>query len=302
MEKIQVAATGHSLNYLPEYLAVENGYFAEEGIELNAIVPSPWDKVITEIEQSTSNYALGGIWVPAMYHGNGKQLVPFAQLAARCPMVIVGRKEEQFQFENLIGKTILVPGGNGASPGMFLEQLLKEHDIDQAQVKMARCLSGAMMKELFVGGLGDYLLIDPISALKLSRETDNVIVTHLSQTGGAIPWSVYYCTPETLGADEEFQVKFSRALDKGMQFVNEHPAEEISALLTKLFPANELGDLITLVNAYREWGMWTSPEIDRPSCERWLQAIADGNLSAQPIPYEELVNHKVAARALNQTA
>ncbi len=298
MEKIQVAATGHSLNYLPEYLALENGYFAEEGIELNAIVPSPWDKVITEIEQSSSNYALGGIWVPAMYHGNGKTLVPFAQLAARCPLTIVGRKQAEFKFEDLVGKTILVPGGNGASPGMFLDVLLKEHGIDPATVNVARCLTGTMMKELYVGGLGDYLMIDPISALKLSRETSNVIVTHLSQSGGPIPWSVYYCTPETLGDDEALQIKFSRALARGMKFVNEHSAEEMSDLLAKLFPANELHDLIGLVNAYREWGMWTSPEIDRPSCERWLDGISDGNLSAQPIPYDELVNAKVAASAL----
>lgn len=299
MEKIQVAATGHSLNYLPEYVALEEGYFAEEGIELNAIVPSPWDKVITEIERSNSHYALGGIWVPAMYHGNGKALVPFAQLAARCPLVIVGRSESKFKFEDLVGKTILVPGGNGASPVMFLELLLKEHGIDLTQVNMARCLSGSMMKELYVGGLGDYLMIDPISALKLSRETDNVIVTHLSQTGGAVPWSVYYSVPETLGSDEEYQVKFTRALARGMKLVNNTPAEEISSLLAKLFPSNELSDLISLVNSYREWGMWTSPEIDRPSCERWLQGISDGNLSAKPVPYDELVNHKIVENALS---
>lgn len=298
MDKIQIAATGHSLNYLPEYLALENGYFAEESIELNAIVPDPWDKVISEIEQSTSHYALGGIWVPAMYHNHGKQLVPFAQLSARCPMTIVGRKAASFEISDLAGSTILVPGGNGASPGMFLELLLKEHQVELSSVKMARCLSGKMMKELFVGGLGDYLMIDPISALKLTRETDNVIVTHLSQTGGDIPWSVYYNTPGTVGDNPDVQVRFSRALAKGMDYVNQTPAQEMKALLEKLFPANDINDLITLVDAYREWGMWTSPLIDRPSCNRWQVGIADGNLAVAPIAYQDLVDSEIAEKAL----
>lgn len=298
MENIQVAATGHSLNYLPEYVALEMGFFQEVGIDETAIVPSPWDVVIDEIENSRSHYALGGIWVPTMFHHHGKQLVPFAQLSARCPMALVGRKQGDFEFKDLIGSTVLVPGGNGASPGMFLELLLNEHGIALESVKMARCLSGKQMKELFIGGLGDYLMIDPISALKIEDTTDNHIATHLSQSGGDIPWSVYYSTPNTMGADPQWQIKFTSALAKGMQYVIDHPAEELRPLLTKLFPANEIEALVQLVDHYRAWGMWTTPEVDKPSYQRWQKGIAAGNLTESPIPYEDLVNADIAESAL----
>ncbi|WP_447529700.1 ABC transporter substrate-binding protein [Vreelandella sp. TE19] len=297
MQTLQIAATGHSLNYLPEYVAVENGYFKEEGLDVSAIVPEPWDQVIDEIENSTSHFALGGIWVPTMYHGHGKALEPFAQLSARCPMAIVGRHDKALKFEELAGSTILVPGGNGSSPGMFLELLLEENGVALDSVNMARSLSGKMMKELFVGGLGDYLMIDPISALKLARETDNFIVTHLSQSGGDIPWSVYYTTPGTAGDDAEQQVRFMRGLQRGMQYVIDHPAEEMRPLLTRLFPHNDIEDLVTLVDDYRRWGMWTTPRIDEPSYQRWQRGIAAGNLTASPIPHETLVNTGIADRA-----
>lgn len=297
MQKLQIAATGHSLNYLPEYVAVEQGYFEQEGVEVDAIVPEPWDKVIDEIEDSTSHFALGGIWVPSMYHGHGKTLVPFAQLSARCPMTIVGRENKPLKFEELKGSTILVPGGNGSSPGIFLELLLEEHGVALDSVNMARSLSGKMMKELFVGGLGDYLMIDPISALRLARETDNFIVSHLSETGGDIPWSVYYSTPGTAGDDAEQQLRFMRGLDRGMQYVIDHSADEMRPLLARLFPNNDIEDLVTLVDAYRAWGMWTTPRIDPPSYHRWQKGIAAGNLTAAPIPYDTLNKAEIADRA-----
>ena len=60
MQTFHISATGHSLNYLPEYVAVDQGFFEEEGLRVTAEVPSPWDRVLDDIGTGKAQAALGG--------------------------------------------------------------------------------------------------------------------------------------------------------------------------------------------------------------------------------------------------
>src|SRR5262249_7071557 len=118
MQNFHVTATGHSLNYLPEYVAVWQGFFAEEGLTVTASVPSPWDLVLSDIGEGKADAALGGIWVPSMFHGRGQRYTPFAQVAARAPLAIIGRETPaDFSWEAMRGRTVAMKGSNGASVG-----------------------------------------------------------------------------------------------------------------------------------------------------------------------------------------
>lgn len=295
MTKFRVAATGHSVNYLPEYVAVSQGFFEAEGLQVEAIVPNPWDLVLKELNDGTSHVALGGIWVPSMYKDRGRQFVPFAKISARCPMVIVGRKNERFAFDDLRDAVVLVPGGNGASPGMFLEMLLAEHGVDRNAVKIVQNLSGAMLAELFVGGLGDYILLDPITALRVVRQAAAHIVSPLAKTGGPVPWSVYYSEAGSPGDDADLQKKFVRGLNRGIEWVLANPAENMRDLLARLFPKADVADVMRLVDDFRQWGMWDSATIDEASYDRWQRGTAEAYLIDEPIPHSSLVNASITS-------
>lgn len=295
MDVFQVAATGHSVNYLPEYIAAKQGFFAAEGLEVKAIVPNPWDLVLDEIEQSRSHVALGGVWVPAMFHGKGKHLIPFAKVSARCPMVIVGRKPEPIDLADLAHSTVLVPGGNGASPGMFLELLLAEQGVRQDQVKFVQNLSGSMLAQLFAGGLGDYLLIDPVSAKRLQRAGKGYVVSPLAVSGGAIPWSVYYSAAGTMGDDPALQERFYRALEKGMDYILTHPAHDMADFLQAHFPKIPLEDCIALIEDYKSWGMWDHAGIEEASYTRWQTGMLHTHLIDKPVPYADLIDTRIQA-------
>ena len=71
MQHFKISATGHSVNYLPEYVASWQGFFAAEGLAVSADVPNPWDLVLADLASGKANAALGGIWVPAMHFGRG---------------------------------------------------------------------------------------------------------------------------------------------------------------------------------------------------------------------------------------
>lgn len=296
MQNFHISATGHSLNYLPEYVAVWQGFFEEEGLDVTASVPSPWDLVLSDIGSGKAAAALGGIWVPSMFRGRGKRYVPFAQVAARAPLAIVGReKSEDFDWKAVPGKLISMKGSNGASVGLFIKLLLREHGIDSRDVRFVQDLDGKMLTDLFIGGMGDYLVIDYPSAVTLETSGAGHAVQALAVTGGNVPWSVYYTDGEADEAQIDTQTRFVRALARGMDWILANDAENYRDFLARTFPKFAPDLLIRLANVYRVNGMWTTPRIDPGAYARWQRGISDGHLTSAPIPYGDLIDSRPTA-------
>ncbi|TPX09374.1 uncharacterized protein E0L32_009418 [Thyridium curvatum] len=304
LERFHVSATGHSLNYLPEYIAARHGFFREQGLQVTVSVPNPWDLVLKELADGTAAAALGGIWVPSMYRGRVRQYTAFAQVANRAPLALVGRGPHAgrgFRFtDDVAGRTVLMKGSNGASVGLFFKMLLREAGVDPKAVDYVQDLDGKMLGELFAGGMGDYLLIDNLSARALvARYPGEMSIALETVTeGGDIPWSVYYreaasVTPAVLDAQE----RFCAALEKGMRWVLEHDAEEFRDELAEIFPAVPVDVAVELTNVFRRDNMWTTTSVDRKGYERWQKGIADGGLVEKPLAYEDIVNDGPASAA-----
>lgn len=298
MQRFHVSATGHSLNYLPEYVAVWQGFFTEESLEVTASVPSPWDVVLADLASGAADAALGGIWVPAMHHGRGRTYTPFAQVAARAPLAILGRERpEDFDWLKLPGKVVSMKGSNGASVGLFIKLLLREKGIDPASIGFVQDLDGALLARVFTGGMGDYLVIDYPSAMTLEAEGKGHVVAALPVEGGDVPWSVYYAEGEGDDARFDAQTRFSRALGRGMDWILAHEAAGYRDFLVKTFPRFDPDLLVRLTDVYRKVGMWTTPVVDEAAYARWQRGIADGHLVDAPIPYRDLIDTRPTQRA-----
>ncbi|WP_347312072.1 ABC transporter substrate-binding protein [Defluviimonas sp. SAOS-178_SWC] len=289
MTPFHVTATGHSLNYLPEYVAVDQGFFADEDLTVTASVPRPWDRVLDDLRDGTASAALGGIWVPSMYRDRADHLVPFAQIAARAPLALLGREAAaDFSWQALPGKTVLMKGSNGASVGLYFKMRLREEGIDPGRIGFIQDLDGAMLSKLFLGGLGDYLVIDYPGALRLAAAGGCHIVQAFPVQGGPIPWSVYYALGPADDGRVQQQAVFCRALQRGMDWIQAREPESYGDFLTRIFPALPVDILLRAARTYRENAMWTTPLIDPEGYERWQLGIADGHLISAPIPYETL--------------
>jgi NitT/TauT family transport system substrate-binding protein len=296
VHRFSVSATGHSLNYLPEYIANWRGFFAEEGLEVSVTVPKPWDLVLKELADGDADVVLGGIWVPSMYLGREQRYTPFAQVAARAPLALLGREtSEEFSWESLVGKVVLMKGSNGASVGVYFKMLLREHGIDPRSVDFVQDLDGAMLSTLFAGGMGDYLLIDYLSAAKAAESSAAHVVSAMISTGGDIPWSVYYAEGESTPDRLATQTAFVRALGRGMDWVLATDPEEYREFLATTFPAVPVDVTIRLTNEFRANGMWTTPRIDQAAYDRWQRGIADAFLTAAPIAYDDLIDRAPTA-------
>lgn len=291
MLDFHVSATGHSLNYLPEYIAVREGFFENEGLRVTASVPKPWDLVLEALRNGTAQAVLGGIWVPSMYFGRSTRFTAFAQIAARAPLAVVGReKAEDFAWDKLPGRVVLMKGSSGASAGLFFKQCLRENGVEPGRLGYIQDLDGAMLSELFHGGMGDYLVVDYPNALRMEAEGRGHVVQALSVTGGDVPWSVYYALGESTAERREIQERFSRALNLGMEWIKANDPDDYADFLAKTFPSLPVRILVSVARTYRAHGMWTTPRIDPEAYSRWQEGIGDGHLTAGPIPYDRLID------------
>lgn len=296
MQRFHISATGHSVNYLPEYVAAWQGFFADEDLDVTAVVPNPWDVVLSDLGSAEADAVLGGIWVPSMNFGRGVRYTPFAQVAARAPLAIVGREDPaDFDWAKMPGKVVSMKGSNGASVGLFTKLLLREHGVDPREVGFIQDLDGALLSRCFAGGMGDYLVVDYPAALALEAAGKGRVVAPLAVVGGDVPWSVYYVLGESDAARLDVHTRFARALGRGMDWILAREAAEYRDFLAKTFPRFDPDLLVGLTDTYRANGMWTTPRVDPTAYDRWQRGIADGHLVERPIPYAELIDVRPTA-------
>lgn len=294
MQRFHVSATGFSLNYLPQYIAQDRGFFAEAGLHLTSAVPAPWMQVLTDIDTGAAAAALGGIWVPALYHGRGRHYRAFCQMSSRCPLVLVARHPAgPFRWAQLADKVVIVSSTGGAGSHVFLSGLLHRAGVETA--RFVRDLDYDMLLELFLGGLGDYMLVDVPTAQRLVAEGLAHIALDLAQDAPPVPWSVYYAPAAALDAHPDLYARFMTAFQRGLDCLHGQDIAALADLVARLWPDLPTQTVIGWLAHFRAAGMWnTSARIDAEAFANWQEMLARADLIEQPVPYADLVRTPAA--------
>ena len=159
LETIRLAEVTHSLFYTPLYAAIENGYFEEEGIELELILTSGADKVSAAVLSNTVEIGFAGPESAIYVYENGENdfLVSFAGLTKRDGQFIVSRKKlEHFDISDLYDKEILV-GRTGGMPSLNFLNGVKNVDGDISKIKVNTSVDFASLSGSFIAGMGDFV-------------------------------------------------------------------------------------------------------------------------------------------------
>ena len=110
LTSVTLSEVAHSIFYAPQYVAIEKGFFEEEGIDLTLVNSAGADKVMTALISGDADIGFMGseasIYVYA--EGSSDYAVNFAQLTQRAGNFLVGREADaDFEWEDLKGKKIL---------------------------------------------------------------------------------------------------------------------------------------------------------------------------------------------------
>lgn len=118
--------------YAPQYVAIQEGYFAEEGIDLNLVTGFGADKTMTAVLSGEADIGFMGAEATIYAYAEGAKdsVVNFAQLTQRAGNFLVAREEDpDFSWQDLKGKKVL-GGLKRRQPERFLSIFLKKNNMD----------------------------------------------------------------------------------------------------------------------------------------------------------------------------
>lgn len=300
-KKVVLNEVAHSIFYAPMYVAIEEGYFAEEGIDLELVTGFGADKTMTAVLSGEADIGFMGSEASIYtYLGNTDDcVVNFAQLTQRAGNFLVAREPmESFTWADLKGKTIL-GGRKGGMPEMVFEYILKMNSIDPAaDVSIDQSIDFGSTAAAFSGGQGDFSVEFEPFATSLEQKGDGYIVASLGTDSGYVPYTAFCAKSSYMKKNPEIIQGFTNALQKGMDYVNSHSSAEIAKVIAPQFAETEESTITTIVDRYKSQDTWKENLIFEKDSFTLLQDILEdaGELEKR-VPYEDLVTTDYARKA-----
>ncbi|KML04451.1 hypothetical protein VL06_13780 [Rossellomorea marisflavi] len=301
LEKVRVAEVTRSIFYAPEYVAIEKGFFEDEG--LNVELKTTWggDKTMTALLSNGADIALVGSETSIYVHAQGSDdpVINFAQLTQTDGTFLVSReKVENFEWEQLKGTTFLGQR-KGGMPQMVGEFVLKEHGIDpHKDLDLIQNIDFANVANAFASGTGDYVQLFEPTASIFEKEGKGHIVASFGTESGHVPYTTFMAKESYMKKNDETVDKFTRALYKAQQWVDQASAKEIAEVIAPYFEDTDPAIMETVVDRYKSQGSFaTDPVLDQEEWENLQNIMDEAGELPERIDHDTLVNTSIAEKA-----
>ena len=188
----------------------------------------------------------------------------------------------------------------GGMPEMVFEYILKQNNIDPAKdVKIDQSIDFGSTAAAFSGGQGDFSVEFEPGATALETEGAGYVVASLGVDSGYVPYTAFSAKKSFMEKHPDVIQKFTNALQKGMDYVNSHSAEEIAKVIAPQFKDTDEKTITTIVSRYADQDTWKTDLVFEESSFRLLLDILQeaGELKEAPA-YEDLVVTEYAKNAL----
>ena len=293
LHKVRLQEVAHSIFYAPMYVAIEEGYFEAEGLDVELTNGNGADKVMTALIAGEADIGFMGpeATIYTYNEGNADYAVNFAQLTQRAGNFLVGRKADgNFSWQDLRGKTV-IGGRAGGMPQMVFEYILKMNGMDpKTDLTIIQNIDFGITAEAFVGGTGDYTVEFEPHATHIEAEGAGKVVASLGVDSGYVPYTCFSALGSYLEANPEVVECFVRGIQKGLDYVNSHTAEEIATIIQPQFAETDFETLKTIVERYLAQDTWKTDTIFTQEAFELLQNILEeAGVLEKRVDYEALV-------------
>lgn len=302
LDKVRVGEVTHSVFYAPQYAAIANGFFAEEGIEIELSNLQGADKVMSAVLSNQIEIGFCGPEASIYVFNEGREDYPqvFAQMTQRDGSFLVGKdKVDEFKWEQLKGKTV-IPGRRGGVPYMTFEYLIKQNGLDPAtDLVLDDSIQFSLMAGAFSGSDAEYVTLFEPTASMIEAENKGYILTSVGEESGDIPYTAYCAKTSYIAENEDLIERFTKALYKGLQWVEEHTPEEIAEVILDQFPDTDVAMLASSVERYKSIDAWKSdPAMTEESYNRLQDIMEEAGELDKRAPFDKIVNNTFANKVI----
>ena len=294
LRKIRVAEVTHSPFYTPFYVAIENGYFKEEGLDIELVLTPGADKVSAAVLSNDVEIGFAGPEASIYVYNGGEEdyIISFAGLTKRDGQFILAREAtDNFKLEDLYNKEILV-GRKGGMPSLNFLNALKNSNIDPKKININYSVEFAALSGSFIGGIGDYVNLFEPTATKLTKDNLGYVVASIGLMSGEVPYTAFNARKSFINNNEDVIRKFTKALNKGIKYTLENNETEIAKVILKQFPDSSLNDLSVIIKRYKDYDCFLdSTYISEKSFENLEDIMIDNDLLKSYVPYSDLIKN-----------
>lgn len=294
LRKIRVAEVTHSPFYTPFYVAIENGYFKEEGLDIELVLTPGADKVSAAVLSNDVEIGFAGPEASIYVYDGGEEdyIISFAGLTKRDGQFILAREAtDNFKLEDLYNKEILV-GRKGGMPSLNFLNALKKSNIDPKKININYSVEFAALSGSFIGGIGDYVNLFEPTATKLTKDNLGYVVASIGLMSGEVPYTAFNARKSFINNNEDVIRKFTKALNKGIKYTLENNETEIAKVILKQFPDSSLNDLSVIIKRYKDYDCFLdSTYISEKSFENLEDIMIDNDLLKSYVPYSDLIKN-----------
>lgn len=299
---IKMNEVTRSVFYSPQYVAINNGYFDEYGIEIDLTTGQGADAVMTSVLSGECEIGFAGPEASIYVYNEGKEdyTQVFAQLTKRDGSFLVSKEKiENFDWSMLKGKTV-IPGRKGGVPYMTLEYVIKQHGLTPGKdLVLDDSIKFDLMASAFASGDADYVTLFEPTASNIQNMGKGYIVASVGEESGEIPYTAYFAKKSYIEDNEETIQNFTNAIYKGQKWVEEHTAEEIAEVIQDFFPDTDLDLLATAIQSYKDIDAWNeTPVLKQESFDKLQDVMSLAGELTQKAPYDKIVNNKYAEEAI----
>ena len=301
--KITVAEVTRSIFYAPMYVALNEGYFEDEGLDVDLITTPGSDKTMAALLSKEAQIGLMGPETTIYVYNNGQKDygINFAQLTQKDGSFLVSREYYEygkFDFDKLVGASI-IGGRKGGMPEMILEYVLKQkgyevsNSDENAEIFIRTDVNFDVMAGAFASGNDDFVTLFEPSATEMENLNEGYIVESIGEHCGNIPYTCFISLQSYMKDNETQLKKFTKAIKKGVEFVHTHTPLEIANLIVDSFPSTDVSTIEKVVARYKLIDAWTSDLLlTREGFVKLQDVLKEAGELNNKVDYETLVTTK----------
>lgn len=302
LKTIKVNEVTRSVFYAPQYVAINNGYFKENGMDIELTTGQGADAVMTAVLANQCDIGFAGPEASIYVYNEGKEdyTQVFAQLTKKDGSFLVARNQtENFNWQDLKGKMV-IPGRKGGVPYMTLEYVLKKNGIDpQKDTTLDDSIKFDLMAGAFASGSADYVTLFEPTASMTEKQEKGYIVASVGEAAGEIPYTAYFSKKSYIENNQDTIQKFTNAIYKGQQWVKEHTAKEIAEAIQNFFPDTNVEMLATAIQSYQDIDAWNdTPILKEEAFNRLEEVMTMAGELKEKVPYDKIINNQYAEKAI----
>lgn len=301
-KRIVIGEVTRSLFYAPQYVALEKGFFDEEGLDVELTTTPGGDKTMTALLSGSIDVALVGseTSIYVFQQGADDPVINFAQLTQTDGTFLVARdKVDGFDWTDLKG-SVLLGQRKGGMPQMAGEFAMKKNGIDPgADLEMIQNVDFANIPAVFSSGTGDYVQLFEPTASIFEKEGRGYVAASFGVESGHLPYTVFMTKQSYIEKNGDAVQAFTNAVHKAQLWVAAHSAEEIADTVLPYFENVDRDILISSIDRYKAQGSFAeTPIVDEDEWGNLLDVMTEAGELSSAAAYGDLVNAEFAEAAV----